>query len=36
VAFDNQFSPTLGVADKSTGTFSFWCVRGSGGGSVIE
>jgi len=36
VGFDNQFGPVVNVADKMTGNFTFWCVRGSGGGSVTE
>jgi Protein of unknown function (DUF1566) len=36
VSFDNQFGPALSIADKAAGSLAFWCVRGSGGGSVIE
>jgi Protein of unknown function (DUF1566) len=36
VAFNNQFGPVVGGADKVTGSSYVWCVRGSGGGSVTE
>jgi len=36
LSFDGQFFPTPGSADKLTGSLMFWCVRGPGGGSVIE
>ena len=36
VGFDNQFAPTVSSGDKATGSFAVWCVRGPGGGSVIE
>jgi hypothetical protein len=36
MSFDGQFNPILGAGDKMTGSFSVWCVRGPGGGSVIE
>jgi uncharacterized protein DUF1566 len=36
VSFDNQFAPDVSAAFKEASTLTFWCVRGSGGGSVNE
>jgi len=36
MSFDGPFSPQVGAADKVAGSATYWCVRGPGGGSVIQ